>query len=59
MRDIKLKIDKSFAVKRVYHVGFDIIKEIDLKHGRSNADFGQGFYLSPDLDFSKKWARRA
>lgn len=41
----------------LYHVGFNIIKEIDLKHGRINADFGQGFYLSNDLDFSKKWAQ--
>ncbi len=41
----------------LYHVGFNIIKEIDIKHGRINADFGQGFYLSSDLDFSKKWAR--
>ena len=41
----------------LYHVGFEIIKDIDLKYGRKNADFGQGFYLSSDLDFSKKWAR--
>lgn len=40
----------------LYHVGFNIIDEIDLKRGRINADFGQGFYLSPNLDFSKKWA---
>ena len=41
----------------LYHVGFEIIKDVDLKYGRKNADFGQGFYLSSDLDFSKKWTR--
>ena len=40
----------------LYHVGFEIINEIDLKRGRENADFGQGFYLSNNLDFSMKWA---
>lgn len=40
----------------LFHVGLDIIKDIDLKRGRTNADFGQGFYLSPNIDFSKKWA---
>ena len=40
----------------LYHVGFDIIKDIDLRHGRINADFGQGFYLSNNIEFSKKWA---
>ena len=40
----------------LYHVGFYEIKDIDLKHGRKNADFGQGFYLSNNLEFSKNWA---
>ncbi|MBO5542383.1 MAG: DUF3990 domain-containing protein [Acholeplasmatales bacterium] len=40
----------------LYHLGFDIIKDIDLRHGRINADFGQGFYLSNNIEFSKKWA---
>ena len=40
----------------LFHVGLNIIKDIDLKRGRSNADFGQGFYLSKDIEFSKKWA---
>lgn len=26
-------------------------------HGRKNADMGQGFYLSPDEDFSLLWAK--
>ncbi len=40
----------------VYHTSSTVIKEPDIYHGRKNADFGQGFYLSPDLDFSKRWA---
>lgn len=42
---------------RLYHTGFEEIREPDVHRGRKNADFGQGFYLSPDLDFSKRWAR--
>lgn len=42
---------------RLYHVGFEIIKNPDIKHGRKNADFGQGFYLSPNHVFSLRWAR--
>lgn len=42
---------------KLYHTGFRIITEPDLKHGRENADFGQGFYLSDDIGFSKRWAR--
>ena len=41
----------------LYHVGFNVIENPDLLIGRKNADFGQGFYLSNDLDFSNKWAR--
>jgi len=40
----------------LYHVGFNEIKDVDLKRGRANADFGQGFYLAPDSEFSLKWA---
>ncbi len=42
---------------RLYHAGFDVIEEPDLGRGRKNADFGQGFYLSPDGEFSRRWAR--
>lgn len=42
----------------LYHTGFDIIKDPDLKRGRVNADFGQGFYLSDDENFSHRWARK-
>ena len=41
----------------LYHTGFSIISDPDIRHGRQNADFGQGFYLSPDRDFAKKWAK--
>ena len=41
----------------VYHMGFSEIRSPDLRHGRANADFGQGFYLSDDADFSMRWAR--
>lgn len=41
----------------LYHVGFNIIEEIELNYGRKNADFGQGFYLSSNYEFSTKWAK--
>lgn len=41
----------------LFHTGFQVIKEIDLQIGRKNADFGQGFYLTPDYEFSKRWAK--
>ncbi len=41
---------------RLYHTGKVVIKEPDIYRGRKNADFGQGFYLSPDLEFTHKWA---
>lgn len=41
----------------LYHVGFDIIKNPDIHYGRKNADFGQGFYLTDDKEFSYRWAK--
>ena len=41
----------------LFHVGFDEIRQPDPHRGRSNADFGPGFYLSADRDFSLRWAR--
>ena len=41
----------------LYHTGFSEIRVPDVHMGRKNADFGQGFYLSSDLSFSKRWAR--
>ena len=42
---------------RLFHTGFSVIEEPDIRAGRKNADFGQGFYLSDDSEFSKRWAR--
>lgn len=41
----------------LYHTGFEIIPEPDIRVGRKNADFGQGFYLSGDAEFSRRWAK--
>ena len=40
----------------LYHTGFEVIKAPDVHHGRRNADFGQGFYLTTDADFAHRWA---
>ena len=41
----------------LYHTGYQEIWEPDIHHGRKNADFGQGFYLSDNAEFSKRWAK--
>lgn len=41
---------------RLYHVGTLAIPRPDVRHGRKNADFGQGFYLTPDWAFAGRWA---
>jgi len=41
----------------LFHVGFARIEYPDVRFGRRNADFGQGFYLSDDEEFSRRWAR--
>ena len=41
---------------RLYHTSNVEIREPDIHRGRKNADFGQGFYLTPDLDFAQRWA---
>ena len=41
---------------KLYHTGKEEICDPDIRRGRKNADFGQGFYLSPDRDFSYRWA---
>ncbi|MCR5596096.1 MAG: DUF3990 domain-containing protein [Lachnospiraceae bacterium] len=41
---------------RLYHTSELIIKNPDIFHGRKNADFGQGFYLSKDYDFCRRWS---
>ena len=41
----------------LYHTGFEKIEQPDIHIGRANADFGQGFYLSDNGGFSRRWAR--
>ncbi|MBQ6150206.1 MAG: DUF3990 domain-containing protein [Mogibacterium sp.] len=41
----------------LFHTSSIIIKEPDIHIGRSNTDFGQGFYLTPDESFAGSWAR--
>ena len=41
----------------LYHTGFEEIRRPDVYRGRKNADFGQGFYMSPDRSFSERWAK--
>ena len=43
----------------LYHAGFDVIKEPDIHYGRKNADFGQGFYTTPDKEFAYRWAKES
>ncbi|MCR4617508.1 MAG: DUF3990 domain-containing protein [Lachnospiraceae bacterium] len=43
---------------KLFHTSDIIIKDPDIFHGRKNADFGQGFYLSPDYEFCKRWASK-
>lgn len=42
---------------RLYHTGHHELRDPDIHIGRKNADFGQGFYLSPDDAFAGKWVR--
>lgn len=42
---------------QVYHAGFQEIRRPDIHHGRKNADFGQGFYLTSEREFSERWAK--
>jgi hypothetical protein len=42
---------------KLYHTGRLEIRKPDIHHGRKNADFGWGFYLTPDLDFALRWGR--
>ncbi len=40
---------------KLYHTSRMEIREPDVRHGRSNADFGPGFYLTPDQEFAFRW----
>ncbi len=41
----------------LYHTSDREIVYPDIHHGRKNADFGWGFYLTPDKEFTYRWAR--
>ena len=41
----------------LFHTGFQEIREPDVHFGRKNADFGQGFYLTADEAFARRWAK--
>ena len=43
---------------RLFHTSNIEIREPDIVRGRKNADFGQGFYLIPDMDFACRWVGR-
>ena len=40
----------------LYHTGKIEIRNPDIRYGRKNADFGWGFYMTPDRDFTYRWA---
>lgn len=42
---------------KLYHTSDREIRMPDLSIGRRNADFGHGFYLTPDKNFAGSWAR--
>ena len=54
-RAVRRKARTGTAMK-LYHTGREEIREPDIRRGRKNADFGQGFYLTPDRDFTYRWA---
>ena len=41
----------------LYHTGYEEIRQPDVHHGRKNADFGQGFYMTDDAEFACRWAK--
>ena len=41
----------------LYHASAEPVLEPNPFHERKNADIGQGFYLSPDEEFSSLWAK--
>ena len=53
-RDAKTEDHKAM---KLYHTSDRQIERPDIYRGRKNADFGQGFYLTPDSDFAVRWDR--
>ena len=48
---------RSENTVKLFRVGHVVIQEADVHYGRVNADFGQGFYLTPDREFAARWAK--
>lgn len=44
-------------ILKLYHTGYQEIREPDVHYGRRNADFAQGFYTTKDAEFARRWAR--
>ena len=42
---------------KLYHSGYEEIREPDVHRGRRNADLGQGFYTTDKREFACRWAR--
>ena len=42
---------------KLYHTSAVEIQKPDLSRGRKNADFGQGFYLTTEDGFARRWAQ--
>ncbi|MCR5627450.1 MAG: DUF3990 domain-containing protein [Lachnospiraceae bacterium] len=42
----------------LYHTSTIEIRDPDIYRGRKNADFGQGFYMTSDYEFTHRWAGR-
>ena len=45
------------SAMKLFHTGYEVIERPDIRIGRKNADLGQGFYLSDNEEFSRRWAR--
>ena len=41
---------------KLFHTGSAEIRVPNIHRGRKNADFGPGFYLTPDREFTLRWA---
>lgn len=46
------------GIIEVYHAGVEHIRKPDTKHGRTQLDFGPGFYLTDIYDQAVNWAIR-
>lgn len=42
---------------KIFHSSYEIIEKPELRVGRQNADFGPGFYLSQEQEFTLRWSK--